>query len=64
LKMLFEATKHGNVEIHAMNKECEEPDNAELRKIAQLNKKLYEAHIQEGFTSTEALALTVAVITS
>lgn len=69
LKMLFEAAKHGNVEVHAMGSECgkghvEEPNDNELKDIAKLNRKLYEAHIQEGFTSEEALALTVAVITS
>lgn len=68
LKMLLEAVKHGNVEVHTIN--CDEPVHADepttnkLKQIAALNKKLYEAHIQEGFTSEKALALTVAVITS
>lgn len=34
----------------------------EAEEIAELNKILYEAHICAGFTSAEALALTVATI--
>ena len=34
----------------------------EAKEIAELNKILYEAHIEVGFTSEEALALTMAVI--
>ncbi len=68
LKMLLEAAKRGNVKVHAVNcgepVHADEPTTKELKQIATLNRKLYEAHIQEGFTSEEALALTVAVITS
>ena len=34
----------------------------EAKRIAESNRLLYEAHIQAGFTSEEALALTVTTI--
>lgn len=69
LKML-EAMAHDDkvhVEVHKMNrndfkKQESKHDEDEMAKIAHLNRMLYEAHIKEGFTSEEALALTVAVI--
>lgn len=73
LKMLMEATKNGDakVEVHKVNKDDfekviknvgEDKISKDAQEIAHLNKLLYEAHIKEGFTSEEALALTVASI--
>lgn len=76
LKMLAEiAAGNAKVEVHKMDKDgfekfMKEKMNSERSKsshdeaaeIAHLNRILYEAHIKEGFTSEEALALTVATI--
>lgn len=75
MKMLLEkAIKEGKVHVVQMGEEpkCKctgesEPKNdffasakKEAAEIAQLNRILYEAHIEAGFTSEEALALVVA----
>ena len=79
IKNLIEQAKAEGAEIHVVQMGNEhkcrctgepEPKNdffAEAKKeaaeVAQLNKILYEAHVCAGFTSEEALALTVATIT-
>lgn len=69
MKMLLEkAVKEGKVHVVQIGdepkKDVESDFIAEAKKeaaeIAQLNKILYEAHIEAGFTSEEALALVVA----
>ncbi len=65
LKILEALSKDDSmkVEVHKVNKKTEESkDSDEMAEIAHLNRMLCEAHIKEGFTSEEALALTVAVI--
>ena len=58
LKMLIEAAeKEGKVHVikdNSIEKEAQE--------LAHANKILYDAHIKEGFTSEEALALVVATL--
>ena len=71
VKILVEAVEKGRVHVVQVNDESktdDEPDSMakakkEAAEIAELNKILYEAHIYAGFTSEEALALTVAAIT-
>ena len=68
LKMLFEAAKEGKVQVIQIGTEpkTKEPVDiyAEAKKeaaeIAELNRILYEAHINAGFTGAEALALVAA----
>ena len=69
MKMLLEkAAKEGKVHVVQIgdepNKDAKPDFIAEAKKeaaeIAQLNRILYEAHIEAGFTSEEALALVVA----
>ena len=65
------------VHMNASEPKCEEPcecegccedEYAEAKKyaaeIATLNKILYEAHIEAGFSNKDALRLTLAVINS
>lgn len=59
LKMLIEAAeKDGKVRVvkkeNSITKDAQE--------LAHANKILYDAHIKEGFTSAEALALVVATL--
>lgn len=72
LKMLLEkAVKEGKVHVVQVGDEPKkntETDSLveakkEAAELAKLNRILYEAHVCEGFTSEEALALTVATIT-
>lgn len=70
IKHLIEQAKAEGAEVHVVQmgtepKEIEKPDffasaKKEAAEIARLNKILYEAHIEAGFTSEEALALVVA----
>lgn len=69
MKMLLgKAVKEGKVHVVQIGDEPEKnakPDffeeaKKEATEIAQLNRILYEAHIEAGFTSEEALALVVA----
>ena len=75
VKSLIEKVKAEGAEVHVIQMgnehkcKCtgESDAFAEVKKeaaeVAQLNKILYEAHVCAGFTSEEALALTVATIT-
>ena len=69
MKILLEkAVKDGKVHVVQIGdepkKDAKSDFLAEAKKeaaeIAQLNRILYEAHIEAGFTSEEALALVVA----
>lgn len=63
LKMLIEAAeKEGKV--HVIKKTVNKDDSIEkeAQELAHVNKILYDAHIKEGFTSEEALALVVATL--
>lgn len=62
-KMLLEAAeKEGKV--HVVKKTVNKEDSIikDAQELAHANKVLYEAHIEEGFTSEEALALVVATL--
>ena len=71
-RILEEAEKEGRVHVVKLgpgesetvipDKEAEAKEEA--AHIAEMNRILYEAHICAGFTGSEALALTVAVIKS
>ena len=63
LKMLLEAAeKEGKV--HVVKKTVNKEDSIikDAQELAHANKVLYDAHIKEGFTSEEALALLVATL--
>lgn len=69
MKMLLEkVVKEGKVHVVQIGdepkKDAKSDFFAEVKKeaaeLAQLNRILYEAHIEAGFTSEEALALVVA----
>ena len=63
LKMLLEAAeKEGKV--HVVKKTVNKEDSIikDAQELAHANKVLYDAHIKEGFTSEEALALVVATL--
>ncbi len=63
LKMLIEAAeKEGKV--HVIKKTVNKDNSIEkdAQELAHTNKILYDAHIKEGFTSEEALALVVATL--
>ena len=67
LKMLIEAAeKEGKVHVikKTVNKAVNKDDSIEkeAQELAHANKILYDAHIKEGFTSEEALALVVATL--
>lgn len=69
MKVLLEkAVKEGKVHVVQMDELMKEADEiAEAKKeaaeIAQLNRILYEAHIEAGFTSEEAISLVTATLT-
>lgn len=69
MKMLLEkAVKEGKVHVVQIGDEPKKDEKSdffaeakkEAAEIAHLNRILYEAHIEAGFTSEEALALVVA----
>lgn len=64
LKMLLEAAeKEGK--IHVVKKNLNNKEDSiikDAQELAHANKILYDAHIKEGFTSAEALALVVATL--
>ena len=68
MKMFEKVVKEGKVRVVQIGdepkKDAKSSFMAEAKKeaaeIAQLNRILYEAHIEAGFTSEEALALVVA----
>ena len=63
LKMFLEAAeKEGKV--HVVKKTVNKEDSIikDAQELAHANKILYDAHIKEGFTSEEALALVVATL--
>ena len=74
LKMIFkDAEKHG-MKVHVIKEDDSEKEMNrkpvdeykeaidEAAKIAKLNRILYEAHIKYGFTSEQALAMTIATL--
>lgn len=73
-KLIEKAIKEGKVHVVEITDEPEsewevEVDplaevKEEISEIAQMNRIIYEAHINAGFTSEEALALTIATITN
>ena len=63
LKMLLEAAeKEGKVHVVKKTVNKEDSIEKEAQELAHANKILYDAHIKEGFTSEEALALVVATL--
>lgn len=63
LKMLLEAAeKEGKVHVVKKTVNKEDSIEKEAQELAHTNKILYDAHIKEGFTSEEALALVVATL--
>ena len=70
MKMLIETAMKEKVRHQTEPKKTAEPKKTDLiaeakqeaMKMAQLNRILYEAHINAGFTKEEALALTIAQI--
>ena len=63
LKMLLEAAeKEGKVHVVKKTVNKEDSIEKEPQELAHTNKILYDAHIKEGFTSEEALALVVATL--
>lgn len=68
LKEMLENAEKEGAEVHVVHVNSDEPKDEyadvkeEAKEIAELNKILYEAHIEVGFTSEEALELTMAVI--
>lgn len=70
LKMIAEAVEEGNVHVVQIGdkpKKNDEPDifaeaKKEAAELAKVNRILYEAHVHAGFTSEEAIALTVATV--
>ena len=50
--------------MHVIKKTVNKDDSIEkeAQELAHANRVLYEAHIKEGFTSEEALALVVATL--
>lgn len=63
LKMLIEAAeKEGKVHVIKKTVNKEDSIEKEAQELAHTNKILYDAHIKEGFTSEEALALVVATL--
>lgn len=67
LKMLIEAAEKEGKE-HVIKKTVNKDNSIEkeaqelAQELAHANKILYDAHIKEGFTSEEALALVVATL--
>lgn len=59
LKMLLEAAEKDG-KVHVVKKE--DSISKDAQELAHANKILYDAHIKEGFTSAEALALVVATL--
>lgn len=63
LKMLIEAAeKEGKVHVIKKTVNKDNSIEKEVQELAHANKILYDAHIKEGFTSEEALALVVATL--
>lgn len=63
LKMLIEAAeKEGKVHVIKKTVNKDNSIEKEAQELAHTNKILYDAHIKEGFTSEEALALVVATL--
>lgn len=63
LKMLIEAEeKEGKVHVIKKTVNKDNSIEKEAQELAHANKILYDAHIKEGFTSEEALALVVATL--
>lgn len=63
LKMLIEAAeKEGKVHVIKKTVNKDNSIEKEAQELAYANKILYDAHIKEGFTSEEALALVVATL--
>lgn len=63
LKMLIEAAeKEGKVHVIKKTVNKDNSIEKEAQELAHANKILYDAHIKEGFTSEEALALVVATL--
>lgn len=63
LKMLIEAAeKEGKVHVIKKTVNKDNSIEKEAQELAHVNKILYDAHIKEGFTSEEALALVVATL--
>ena len=74
LKKIFKALEDGDAEVKVIK--IEKPDGTgepkpvdkmedakkEAAEIAELNRILYEAHINAGFTTEEALAMTIAAM--
>lgn len=63
LKMLIEAAeKDGKVHVVKKSVNKEDSISKDAQELAHANKILYDAHIKEGFTSAEALALVLATL--
>lgn len=74
LKEIFKAIEDGDAKVKVIKKGNHEEScdskpvdkmkdaKEEAAEIAELNRILYEAHINAGFTTEEALAMTIAAM--